>query len=214
MAMCLRMNRKQKRRGFTLTEIAIVLGIIGLILGAIWAAAAAVYSNMKVNSAERGITFAAQQVHSMFATASGNTGVATDLTAPGMFPPDWNITVGNKTYTSNPWTTSLAQAGGSYAFIDGNGASLTTVGVELDSIDDNGCSALISYFNQQASSDNGGQITGLIGSVTGKQGNGNKAKLGSADVPVSGANTYGVASACKNGTNGDSVLIAFDLAKM
>jgi prepilin-type N-terminal cleavage/methylation domain-containing protein len=40
----------KRRRGFTLTEIAIVLGIVGLILGAVWAAAKNVYSN--VNSAK------------------------------------------------------------------------------------------------------------------------------------------------------------------
>jgi len=44
---------KTPKKGFTLTEIAIVLGIIGLILGAIWVAAAAVYENTRVN---RGVT--------------------------------------------------------------------------------------------------------------------------------------------------------------
>lgn len=34
-----------KKKGFTLTEIAIVLGIIGLILGAVWTAASGVYAN-------------------------------------------------------------------------------------------------------------------------------------------------------------------------
>ena len=40
-----------RRRGFTLTEIAIVLGIIGIILGAIWAAAAMVYENNRTKEA-------------------------------------------------------------------------------------------------------------------------------------------------------------------
>ncbi|MGQ3505077.1 type II secretion system protein, partial [Enterococcus faecalis] len=44
-------RREQAKRGFTLTEIAIVLGIIGLILGAIWVAAGAVYSNLRVSKA-------------------------------------------------------------------------------------------------------------------------------------------------------------------
>ena len=44
--------RRQRRRGFTLTEIAIVLGIVGLILGAIWVAAAAVYNNLRVSHAD------------------------------------------------------------------------------------------------------------------------------------------------------------------
>ncbi len=37
-----------KSRGFTLTELAIVLSIMGLILGAIWTAASKVYFNQKV----------------------------------------------------------------------------------------------------------------------------------------------------------------------
>jgi prepilin-type N-terminal cleavage/methylation domain-containing protein len=43
---CTAPSAQKKRRGFTLTEIAIVLGIIGLILGAVWAAAKNVYNNV------------------------------------------------------------------------------------------------------------------------------------------------------------------------
>lgn len=39
------------QQAFTLTEIAIVLGIIGLIMGAIWVAASTVYQNMHVTKA-------------------------------------------------------------------------------------------------------------------------------------------------------------------
>jgi prepilin-type N-terminal cleavage/methylation domain-containing protein len=39
------------RRGFTLTEIAIVLGVMGMILGAIWGAASTVYANKKTTAA-------------------------------------------------------------------------------------------------------------------------------------------------------------------
>ena len=38
-------------RGFTLTELAIVLGVIGLLLGAIWAAASVVYDNNRATRA-------------------------------------------------------------------------------------------------------------------------------------------------------------------
>jgi len=210
MAMSLRMNRKQKRRGFTLTEIAIVLGIIGLILGAIWAAAAAVYSNMKVNNAERGITYAAQQVHGMFATASGNTGqnADTDITAPGMFPQDWTYTVGKNVKYGNPWNTNIT-TNVSYSYVIGNS---TYIGIELDNIDDNGCSALIAYFQSSASSANGGQITGLVGNgLLAKAGNGKAPKIGA----LPGDGVYAANGAgCTGGPNSDDVIIQFNLSKM
>ena len=60
-------SRLQKRKkGFTLTEIAIVLGIIGLILGAIWVAAASVYQNQRVNQAQTGILQLLQGVRTLY----------------------------------------------------------------------------------------------------------------------------------------------------
>ena len=61
------------RRGFTLTELAIVLGIIGLILGAIWTAASKVYANNRV----------AKSVQQVLAIASGVRGL---YTGKGTFP--------------------------------------------------------------------------------------------------------------------------------
>ncbi|HAX92194.1 MAG TPA: hypothetical protein DCY07_08340 [Rhodospirillaceae bacterium] len=55
-------------RGFTLTEAAIVLGIVGLILGAIWVAAAAVYNNMRVSTTTNQLLQMVQSIRSMHAT--------------------------------------------------------------------------------------------------------------------------------------------------
>lgn len=84
------------KRGFTLTEIAIVLGIIGLILGAIWVAAAAVYNNLRTSKAVTATLQTAQAVRALYAT-SNTTGltVATDLTATmvssGVIPADLSV---------------------------------------------------------------------------------------------------------------------------
>jgi prepilin-type N-terminal cleavage/methylation domain-containing protein len=69
--------RQQRRRGFTLTEIAIVLGIVGLILGAIWVAAAAVYNNLRTSHANTEVLQIAQAVRSLYATTGTISGAPT-----------------------------------------------------------------------------------------------------------------------------------------
>jgi len=97
--------RRQRRRGFTLTEIAIVLGIVGLILGAIWVAAAAVYNNLRTSHANTQILQTAQALRTLYATQ--NTITAGDqrqaaITA-GAVPSDMvNLNVAPPTLI-NPW---------------------------------------------------------------------------------------------------------------
>src|ERR1700733_12022724 len=74
---------RQTKRGFTLTEIAIVLGIIGLILGAIWVAAAAVYTNMRTSKTTTELLDIVQNVRAMYAT-SGTVDPAADMAAFGI----------------------------------------------------------------------------------------------------------------------------------
>lgn len=86
-------RREQQNKGFTLTEIAIVLGIIGLILGAIWTAAAGVYSSQRVNHATSATLQIVQGVRTLFASSS-TTGyttagdMTTTLISAGAVPGD------------------------------------------------------------------------------------------------------------------------------
>jgi prepilin-type N-terminal cleavage/methylation domain-containing protein len=203
-------NLSRSRRGFTLTEIAIVLGIIGLILGAIWAAASAVYSNMRNSQAEQGVTATAQAVRSMFA-ASGSTGLAAIgiITAPGMFPINWSNNAGGY---GNPWNTAQTSwAAKGFSFVYGNG---TTFGVELDNISDAGCAALLNYFGSAASSLNGGQVTGLISTAV--TANAAAAAAAAAGVihAIAASGTFAGAAGCNGGTFNDNVSINFDMSKM
>lgn len=100
----------QARKGFTLTEVAIVLGIMGLILGAIWVAASSVYANQRVSKANTELMTIAQNIRSTFATqaqvdTAASTDITTSLIRAGVFPTD-AINGGNpNTATSvlSPW---------------------------------------------------------------------------------------------------------------
>lgn len=56
------------RRGFNLVEAAIVLGVIGLVIGGIWTAASAVQRNMKLNELVTLISTINSNLQSLYAT--------------------------------------------------------------------------------------------------------------------------------------------------
>jgi prepilin-type N-terminal cleavage/methylation domain-containing protein len=115
-------RRRRARRGFTLTELAITVGIMGLLLGAIWIAGGTVSENNKVQTAQQEIAFIINNYRSLF----GERGVDTsgDAAGPGditcstttingwadkFFPPNMALGSGTcvsgttQTYPLNPW---------------------------------------------------------------------------------------------------------------
>jgi prepilin-type N-terminal cleavage/methylation domain-containing protein len=211
------------RRGFTLTEIAIVLGIIGLILGAVWAAASSVYANLKANQAQQGILSAAQAVRSMFAT-SANTGVVGNpatIASPGMFPTNWqSTTIG---MVGNPWHINPTA---NFAYVYGQGQQFL---VEIDGISDAGCAQLVGFYNQNAASQSGGSVPGLVGarittaaptagtpSVATAVGAGPLPSASGATAPFSGGNAgYAPQPAdCIGGGLSNNFAVFFDMAIM
>ncbi len=60
-------SAQSRRKGFTLTEMAIVLGVIGAMLGGIWAASAAAYNSMKLSQAQKDLLTLVQNVRSLYA---------------------------------------------------------------------------------------------------------------------------------------------------
>jgi prepilin-type N-terminal cleavage/methylation domain-containing protein len=61
-----RLRSVADKRGFTLTELAIVLGIIGTILGAIWVAASRVYNNQRTDKAVTEVLAIASGIKAMY----------------------------------------------------------------------------------------------------------------------------------------------------
>lgn len=89
--MIIRRFKNPATKGFTLTEAAIVLGIVGLILGAIWVAASAVYNNMRVEAANKQLMTIVQNVRSLYATSTQMDNATTaQLASAGVFPSDTN----------------------------------------------------------------------------------------------------------------------------
>ncbi len=99
------------RRGFTLTEMAIVVGIIGLVLGGIWAASAAAYSVLRVNRAHEEIDTIINNMRQLY--ASSPTIPPGDLTGSamtaGVFPADMVTPDG---LIANPWGAGPEGVGG------------------------------------------------------------------------------------------------------
>ena len=86
-------SEQSKRHGFSLVESAIVLAVVGLVLGGIWIASAAMHENYKVNKTVDGLVFIIQNTQKIISVrdseALGFYGLTNTLIAAGAFPKDW-----------------------------------------------------------------------------------------------------------------------------
>jgi len=132
--MFMKKTQSRRARGFTLTEAAIVLGIVGLILGAIWVAAAAVYGNMRVNNANKDVIAIVQAVRSLYAQqnriTSGNQ--TPSMIAAGAVPSD---------LINGTALTSRFPSGAT--FVGGTGDGLGIV-VQMNRVPQDACINLVS----------------------------------------------------------------------
>jgi prepilin-type N-terminal cleavage/methylation domain-containing protein len=99
------------RRGFTLTEIAIVLGIVGLILGAIWIATSTVYANVRLSHAEREIVATTQAIRTFYSTqavidSANSIDETQSFASAGAFPYDTAVLSGTTWAVNGPWPDS------------------------------------------------------------------------------------------------------------
>jgi type II secretory pathway pseudopilin PulG len=93
-----------KKRGFNLIESAIVLGVVGLVIGGIWAGAATMYENYKVNKTASDVALIVKNVQKLISSQDAEAiilndgllcgaGAMADITTTvmdaGVFPQDW-----------------------------------------------------------------------------------------------------------------------------
>lgn len=84
-------HKSPPQRAFTLAEAAIVLAIVGIVLGAIWAAGAMVYRNMQIGQTISHLVTVVQNVRNLYASQSSfssatGTNITSDLVKAEMFP--------------------------------------------------------------------------------------------------------------------------------
>ena len=90
-----RLNSEARpKRGFSLIEAAIVLGVVGLVIGGIWVAAATFYENMKVTETISGIISTAKNIqNSISITEADSIAYGAFLTQyaidSGSLPKNW-----------------------------------------------------------------------------------------------------------------------------
>lgn len=107
-------TRGRGDRGFTLTEAAIVIGIVGIVLGAVWIGANAVYSAMRVSSTSREIVSILQKTRAIHGTQSSVDPAlsALSLAYAGVIPSDMIVTdaSGNIVAVQDVWGGALTMA--------------------------------------------------------------------------------------------------------
>ena len=102
--------KKFSKKGFTLTELAIVLGVIGTILGGIWSGVAMMHANMKVNLMHKQLLIITNNIRGLYPggktfLSATHADITSSLVSAGVFPPEMINPVDNLPYT--PWGTRI-----------------------------------------------------------------------------------------------------------
>jgi type II secretory pathway pseudopilin PulG len=139
-------HRNDSETGFTLTELAIVVGILGMILGAIWLAAGSLYSTTKINKASQELQSILANMRTLYGAAQtldtsitmtnsviGGTLSGTGLAyiQAGIFPND-ALNTGNintATVVNSPWANGIIAIMPSGQVVAGDSMDITFTGL-------------------------------------------------------------------------------------
>ncbi|MDD3029270.1 MAG: type 4 pilus major pilin [Alphaproteobacteria bacterium] len=115
------MTRSLRRRfsqGFSLLEAVLVLGIMGLVLGGVFALIPTVRGQMNLNEAIEDLNMIVNNVHTYYAAraypsglkaCNGNFNNYDDISGKGIFPSSMEVTSGVETYVHNPLSPVLTE---------------------------------------------------------------------------------------------------------
>lgn len=82
-----------RKRGFNLIEAAIVLGVVGAVVGGIWTAASSVIENFMIGKVERDIEITVSHLQSKVSISAseqmGSINLNPYMIAAGLYPSDW-----------------------------------------------------------------------------------------------------------------------------
>ncbi len=194
----------RQNKGFTLIEIAIVLTIVGLIIGGIWIAAATVFSNNKTQLLTKDVIQVIQNTKTLFAGQGANAvtdGLTiTNLATAGVFPTDMITPTAGVIIT--PFSTQTAA---SDVTITSAG---NTVGFAFNNIPSGACTQLLLTLGSLNNIQKLG-ITGLVGGNTAQTPAAGGLIAGQVGITTS-VKALDAATDCPAG-NTDSVAVLFSV---
>ena len=123
-----------KQAGFNLIEAAIVLGIVGLIVGGIWAAAASAYENMRQQAASKNLLSLAQNIRGFYAQNPADS-IDTDtenLFKLGLLPADMVVGATGSHTLRHQW-------GGAVSLEDASGSGLASFRIKFEKMNSEAC---------------------------------------------------------------------------
>jgi hypothetical protein len=127
--------RGSRQAGFNLIEAAIVLGIVGLIVGGIWAAAASAYENMRQQGASKNLLSLAQSIRGFYAQnpATSIDSNIENLFSLGLLPADMVIGATGSHTMRHQW-------GGTVEILDASATTgLSSFEVKFNKINSEAC---------------------------------------------------------------------------